>query len=269
MRIETTSNDNIHFLIVFDKKIMDSPYYHACETEEWREKSLHIFKGMYDKEVTTAFVSGGFKASFYDNILINGISVGEWHAIDALPTCVHVHYGQTDLYTLDMSIDSYSEMYGPLYEAYQSGQDITIEIKSGMKFTTSIKTEKDYKFVVKGANVAMDKEAEPIKVFYDGKMVALADGDVIVSSTKAMESNIFVQGTEKYSVVKKTEGDVVYFTLDFGGEVFTFGVRENIVNEIPTEKSGCSSSVTMGNAILAVTILSSCAIVAIRRKRYE
>jgi hypothetical protein len=115
----------------------------------------------------------------------------------------------------------------------------------------------------------MDKEAEPIKVFYDGKMVALADGDVIVSSTKAMESNIFVQGTEKYSVVKKTEGDVVYFTLDFGGEVFTFGVRENIVNEIPTEKSGCSSSVTMGNAILAVTILSFCVIVAIRRKRYE
>jgi hypothetical protein len=225
---------------------------------------------MYDKDVSKAFVAGGFKASFYDNVLINGVSVGEWHAIDDLPTCVHVHYGQTSLYTLDMSIDSYSEMYAPIYEAFEKGEDITIEIKSGMKFTTGTQTMQDYKFVINGYTATMEKDAEPIIVTYDGKVVDLADGEVIVSSTKAMESNIFVQGTEKYFVTKRTEGDVVYFTLDFGGEVFTFGVRENIVNEMPAEEEqGCSSSLLAGNAALMLTAIAAFTCVAIRRKQYE
>ena len=101
-------------------------------------------------------------------------------------------------------------------------------------------------------------------------MVGLADGEVIVSSTKAMESNILVHGMEKYSVTKRTEGDVVYFTLDFGGEVFTFGVRENIVNEIPAEEEkGCSSSLSAGSALLSMAAVAVFAGGVIRRKRYE
>ena len=270
VRIEPSSNNNIRFIITFDKKVTYQPYYHACETEEWREQSLHVFKGMYDKDISAAYVAGGFKAAFYDKILINGISVGEWHAIDDLPTCVHTHYGQTSLYTLDMSIDSYSEMYAPIYEAFKSGQDITIEIKSGMKFTTGTQTTQDYKFVINGYTATMEKDAEPIIVTYDGKVVDLADGEVIVSSTKAMESNILVHGMEKYSVTKRRKGDVVYFTLDFGGEVFTFGVRENIVNEIPAEEEkGCSSSLSAGNTLLTLAVVAIFAGVVMRRKRYE
>ena len=270
VRIEPASNNNIRFIITFDKKVAYQPYYHACEREEWREESLHVFKGMYDADISAAYVAGGFKSAFYDKIFINGFSVGEWHAIDDLPTCVHTHYGQTSLYTLDMSIDSYSEMYAPIYEAFKSGQDITIEIKSGMKFTTGTQTTQDYKFVINGYTAAMEKDAEPIIVTYDGKVVDLADGEVIVSSTKAMESNILVHGIEKYSVTKRTEGDVVYFTLDFGGEVFTFGVRENIVNEIPAEEEkGCSSSLSAGSALLSMAAVAVFAGGVIRRKRYE
>lgn len=268
VRIDAKSNNNIHFLIIFDKQITKSPYYHACETEEWREESLIVFKGMYDKDVSLAYVSGGFKSSFYDNILINGVSVGEWHAIDDLPTCVHVHYGQTDLYTLDMSIDSYSEMYQPLYEAFEKGEDITIEIKSGMKFTTSTKTTTDYKFVVNGWNATMEKEPEEIKVFYDGKEVN--DGDSILSSMKAMESNVFVQGTESYTVTKTIAENTVNFKLTFAnGEEFTFSVQEKIINEIPEEESGCSSSIAPKNAVLLLSVLSLFAVFVIRRKRYE
>ena len=268
VRIEPTSNDNIHFLIVFDKKITNAPYYHACETEEWRDKSLIVFKGMYDEDVSTAFVSGGFKASFYDNVLINGISVGEWHAIDELPTCVHVHYGQTNLYTLDMSIDSYSEMYGPLYEAYKNGEDITIEIKSGMKFTTSAKTERDYKFVVNGTSISTETEPQALKVFYDGKQVS--DGDTLLTTTKAMESNISVQGVDGYTVTKTTEVNKVSFTLTFAnGETFVFAVQENITNEFPKEKKGCSSSITAGNVLLTLSALAFVAVFARRRKHYE
>ncbi len=277
VRLEPTSNNNIHFLIVFDKKITLQPYYHACETEAWREESLtaeNLSSDLYDKDTSVAFVAGGFKSSFYDNILINGISVGEWHAIDDLPTCVHVHYGQTDLYTLDMSIDSYSEMYAPLYEAFEKGEDITIEVKSGMKFTTSTKTTSDYKFIVNGTKATEDKEADPIKVIYDGK--AVQDGDVIVSSTKAMESNIFVQGADGYTVTKTTDGNTVRFLLTFAnGEEFTFAVQENIVNEIPVEedgtngKLGCSSSMAPGKAVLVLSVLALFVIFAMRRKRYE
>lgn len=268
VRIEPSANDNIHFLIVFDKEITKNPYYHACETEKWRDESLIVFKGMYDKDVSKAFVAGGFKASFYDNVLINGVSVGEWHAIDDYPTCVHVHYGQTNLYTLDMSIDSYSKMYGPLYEAFEKGEEITIEIKSGMKFTTSTKTERDYKFVVKGTNVSTDRE-ETVKVFYDGKEVN--NGDVVVSSTKVMESNIFVQGTDDYTVTKIMEGNTASVIITFAsGEAFTFTVQENIINEIPTEeKGGCSSSIASGSAVFVLSILSLFAIFAMRRKNYE
>lgn len=269
VRIDATANDNIHFLIIFDKKVTNSPYYHACETEEWRDASLTIFKGMYDKEVSTAYVAGGFKSSFYDNILINGVSVGEWHAIDDLPTCVHVHYGQTDLYTLDMSIDSYSEMYAPLYEAFEKGEDITIEVKSGMKFTTGTQTSQDYKFFVNGTNVTTDKEPDSIQVTYDGKKVE--NGDVLLSSTKAMESNIFVEGVDSYTVSKTVNGNEVSFTLTFAnGEEFIFAVQENVTNEIPkTEQGGCSSSVASKNAVLVLSILSLFAIFAMRRKRYE
>ena len=268
VRLEPTVNNNIHFFIVFDKEITKSPYYHACETEEWREKSLTVFKGMYDKDVSNAFVAGGFKASFYDNVLINGVSVGEWHAMDDYPTCVHVHYGQTDLYTLDMSIDSYSAMYQPLYESFQKGEDITIEIKSGMKFTTASKTEKDYTFVVKGEKVFTEKE-ETVQVFYDGREVN--DGDIIVSSTKAMESNIFVQGADDYSVMKTTGENTVRFIITFAnGETFAWSVRENIVNEIPTgEGGGCSSNMASGSAVFVLSVLSLFVIFAMRRKNDE
>ncbi len=273
VRIEPSANDNIHFLIVFDKEITENPYYHACETEEWRDKSLIVFKGMYDEDVSKAFVAGGFKASFYDNVFINGVSVGEWHAIDDLPTCVHVHYGQTDLYTLDMSIDSYSEMYKPLYEAFKKSENITIEIKSGMKFTTSVRTERDYKFVVNGTKVsAVDaEEKEAVKVYYDGKKVE--NGGVVISSTKAMQSNIFVQGDGEYTVAKTAEGNATKFTLTLkDGETFTFTVQENIVNEVPEEKeekSGCSSSIAAENGVLIFTIVALFAVFAMRRKQYE
>ena len=225
---------------------------------------------MYDEDVSKAFVSGGFKASFLDNVLINGISVGEWHAIDDLPTCVHVHYGQTNLYSLDMSIDSYSEMYATLYEAFEKGEDITIEIKSGMKFTTSKKTAQDYKFVVNGTNVTdCNKETEELKVFYDGK--ALSNGDVVVSSTKAMESNIFVQGMVDYTIETTVNENTVSFILAFAnGEKFTFAVQENITNEISVEEEGgCSSSIASKNAFIILSVVSLLAVFAMRRKHYE
>ena len=263
--IDEKSNNNVRFRIVFDKKVIGQPYYHACESEEWRDKSLIVFDNMYDKEISDAFIAGGFKAALYDKILINGKSIGEWHAIDDLPTCVHTHYGQTDLYTLDMSVDSYSEMYAPIYEAFINGEDIVVEVKSGMKFTTGMKTERDYKFTVRGYESVTDKEKSEMSVFYDGKRVE--DGDLLLSSTKASEHNIHVQGVSTYTVSKTENGNVVSFAVTDGeGNTFAFSVQEELVNELPKEKKGCSSSASTATALPLSLVLLFIAIA--RRKRH-
>ena len=85
-----------------------------------------------------------------------------------------------------------------------------------------------------------------------------------------MESNISVQGVDGYTITKTTEANKVSVTLTLAnGETFVFAVQENITNEFPKEKKGCSSSLTAGNVLLTLSALAFVAVFARRRKHYE
>ena len=260
------NDPNIHFRIIFDEKITQRTYVHAAQTEAWRVVALTPYVGYYDEEISSAFVAGGFKASLFDNVFINGKSVGDWQASDAIPTAVLAHYGQTGLYTLDLSIDCLSDMYDDIYAAFNSGEDITIEIKSGMKFATAVKTTQDFKCVINGYSVTMGDEKPEMQVFYDGKKVE--EGDLLRSATPASENNISVQGIAEYSVQKTVNGNTTTFVISYGeNKSFIFAVKENIINEIPTEKEGCSSSVSLGGVAILLAIATI--VLSVRRKHYE
>ena len=269
VRVDADSANNIHFMLGFDKEVAWQKYYHASQTEAWREKELVTHANMYDKEFSSAYIAGGFKSALFDKILINGYSIGEWHAIDGYTTCVLVHYGQLNAYTLDISIDSNSEMYGPLYEALTSGEDITIEIKSGMKFVTNRQTTQDYKFVFNGYSSTMEKEMGVSKVFYDGKEIV--DGDTIITTTKATETNLHVEGTLVYTVTKTVNSNGISFLIVYeNGEEISFTVQENIVDEISNDdQGGCSSSLSNSNAILTICLMIVAGMCVSRRKNYE
>ncbi|MBQ7913055.1 MAG: hypothetical protein IJ308_04830 [Clostridia bacterium] len=260
------NDPNIHFLITFDKKITSQTYVHAAQTEAWRVISLAPFVDYYDKEISDAFVAGGFKSSLFESVFINGKSLGDWQANDSIPTAVLAHYGQTSLFTLDLSIDCTADMFDDLYAAFNSGEDITLEVKAGMKFTTAIKTAQDFKCVVNGSTVTTDGEKPEMQVFYDGKKVE--EGDVLHSASQASEHNIFVSGIESYSVQKSINGRTTTFVITYGeGESFGFAVQENIINEIPSEKEGCSSSLSLGSVAILLTLATIT--LSVRRKRYE
>lgn len=271
IRVDADSADNIHFMIGFDKEVAWQKYYHASQTEAWREKELVTYANMYDKEFSSAYIAGGFKSALFDKVLINGYSIGEWHAIDGYITCVLVHYGQLNSYTLDISIDSNSEMYTPLYEALTSGEDITIEIKSGMKFVTNRQTTRDYKFVFNGYISTMEKEKGASKVFYGGKEIV--NGDAIITNTQATETNLHVESTLGYTVNKAVNSNGLSFLIVYeNGEEFSFTVQENIVDEIPKDnEGGCSSSLSNVSAILTIglVLIVVAGICVSRRKKHE
>ena len=260
------NDPNIHFYITFDEKITQCTYVHAAQTEAWRVVALAPYVGYYDEEISNAFVSGGFKASLFDSLFLNGKSIGDWQANDSIPTAVLVHYGQTNHYTIDFSIDCTSDMFDEIYAAFKSGEDITIEIKSGMKFATAVKTAQDFKCVFNGYAVTTDEEKPEMQVFYDGKKVE--EGDLLRSATLASENNISVQGIEGYSVQKTVNGNTTKFVITYGdNKSFTFAVQENIVNEIPSEKEGCSSSASLGG--VAILLAMATIVLSVRRKRHE
>ena len=263
------NDPNIHFIIVFDKPITSQVYYHASQTEAWRQVSLTTMANMYNENISAAYIAGGFKAALFDNVYVNGKNIGEWQALDSIPTATLVHVGQLSEYTLDFSIDCRADMFKPLFDAINEGNGtITLEIKAGMKFTTGIKTTEDFSCTISGLTVRTEGDAFEPKVFYDGKRVD--DGDLILSATKAAEQNIYVDGGESYTVKTSVNGNVVSFVITFAnGEIFSFGVKEDIVNDIPEveEEEGCSSSLSIGGvAALAIAVLAA---LGLRRKSHE
>ena len=254
--IAADAADNIRFQIFFNYAICPQGYYHACETESWRETSLDAI-GYYDAAVSAAFVYGGYKSSLYDNIYINGHSIGEWHGIDACPTSVHVHYGQADGGNANMmtvAIDSTSQMYAELIELYESGAGLTVEVKGGMIFPTGYQTINDQTYVLRGALMEEVVVGDGMHVFYDGKEVQA--GDIVISSTAVNKANIAVTGVLDYQVTETVEGVLVHYTIVAGDEVITFSVQSVIVNEKEeTEQSGCGASMSMLSVMSAILFI--------------
>lgn len=273
--IDSISANNIHLYIEFDKKISSQVYYHACEKESWREVELPKYN-LYDKEFTTVYLAGGFKSSLFDSIIINGKTLGEMHVLDSYTTCLLAQYGQSNSYTLDLSVDSNSPTYDELLPLFTEGNGVTLEIKSGFKFTTGIKTVKDAKFVLTNGKMVSTSASDDFKVFYDGKPVE--DGAQLTSNTAAMESNVCVQGVKGYTITKTEEGNVVTFTVTYKDKTVSFQVTQELtpLPEAPAADNkggagllgGCTSALSGGFAI-SVMLFALAAVVLMRKKNYE
>ncbi len=275
-------SDNLHFKIHFDKKITASNYNHACEIERWRENDLASVNPLaYDKGMSNVFVKNGFKSSLLDNIVINGKTIGEWHAYEPTAlTNIQTHYGQSGFEYVDVHFESHSQKsYAPLAEMVKNGNGITIEIREGLKFLTNCSVQKTQTFVLKNGVFVEQVASSTIRVFYDGKEVA--NGDSVTVKTVVCPSSVAVDGIDGYQISHVTDGNVTVFTVTYGeGQEFKFTVNEDSVagqgqfgtsetdSQSSEEKKGCKSSVEL--PALGMLLLVAVAVVTLKEKRkYE
>lgn len=263
-------SENIHFTLYFDKDVTSLPYYHACEMETWRSTELKaVSETLYDEAISEIFVVGGYKSSLLDRISINGKTIGEWHAHDSKqPTNVQVHYGNTALNCVDIFFaKACPNTYDALYDLVTSGNGITIEVESGLKFMVNTQTKKAQTFVFERGEFIQQIEEKPIQVYFNGSEVF--EGDKITVDGAVSKSSISVEGVTEYQITDKVNGAERIYTVTYGGSnTFTFAVVTNIQEESKEEKGGCSSSVGY-NAVWSALTLAGGALFMRRGKKNE
>jgi hypothetical protein len=208
----------------------------------------------YDKGSSDIFVGGGYKSSLLDNVIINGLSIGEWHAQDvAALTNVQVHYGVAlQLNRMDIRFESASKnTYDKIYGLAKDGNGITVEVLSGLRFMTNTITRKAQTFVLKDGVFIQQGESKEVHVYFNGSEVV--DGQKITVQTAVADTSIFVTGADSYNVAcMKQEGKQVYTVTCDDDYSVSFTVVEDIVEQ--KEEGGCSSSVGMNAASAALLL---------------
>lgn len=262
--ISLSANGNLHFTLLFDKKITNRMINHICEHEDWRESILGQ-NGLYNESFTDVFIAGGYKSSLMNGIVINGQSVGEFHARNNHQTCIIVHYGQRGFNSMDISIDANAPAYAELKQLFESGSGITVEIKEGLKFATGVMTMRDYVFNMKDGAFVLEREKPEYAVYFDGKKVT--DGQALKVDYPPISSSIYVYGTD-FEVEESRSGNTVTFTVKYDGEQTVFSVEQTVVEQPDTsagQKKGCGASAAGGvcGALIAAAVLLR------RRNRYE
>ncbi|MBQ8394553.1 MAG: hypothetical protein IJX49_03175 [Clostridia bacterium] len=259
---QESANNNIHMSIQFDKNITSKMIVHACEPEDWRESILP--EGvLFDSVFNEGYVTGGYKTSMMNSLVINGKTIAEWHMTGAHPTCVMVSYGQIHQSVLEVYIDKNSPDYAAIAALFESGEGVTVEIKKGFQFTTGVRTEQDCSFVLQGGTfVAVDKS--DFAVYFDG--IPVKEGEVLEVDYKALSSHIYVEGAEKYQVTETEEGNVKTFTVTAGDKTFTFQVKQTVTLAPDPKEEGCGSSIAMGSLGLVATFVACAAFIAGRKR---
>lgn len=267
-----SDSKNLHFTLYFDKNVTSSPYYHACETESWRGIELPKNNVDYDIGVTEIFLNGGYKTSLLDNIIINGLTIGEWHAHDSrMFTNVQVHYGNTALNCVDIFFEKLSpNTYNQLYDLVMSGNGITIEVKEGLKFMVNTEMKETQTFALINGSFVEDKEETGLRVYFNGK--AVNDKDTVTVKTAVSDKCIVVEGINSYQVSSEKNGDKTAYTVSYGdGQLFTFTVIEDIVQVVASEPqdSGCGAQIGI-NAAWSVSLAMAAVVIIIwRGKKHE
>ena len=276
-RYDAGSN-NLRFSIRFDKKITSANYYHACEIERWRETDLYNSNSLYyDKGMSNVFVKSGFKSSLLDCIVINGKTIGEWHAHEVgAVTNVQTHYGASGLEYVDVVFESHSQLtYNPISELVQTGEGVTVEIKDGLKFMTNCEVKKTQIFTLEDGRFSEVLPAKEIHVYYDGSEVQ--NGATVTVKTAVCPTSISVINVRNYQVTHVTTDKTTVFTITYGdGQEFTFTVIEDSVTKpaakpttnTETKKKGCKSAVELPIVGLTLILLAS-AIVLKERRSHE
>jgi hypothetical protein len=265
MDYDEASNNNLRFVITFDQRITTRSILHVCEPEVWRENALG--KELYNAAYTELFNRFGYKSSLFDSIVLNGKTIGEFHARNAHQTCVMVHYGQLGHNSLGMWIDANADEYQEFASLFESGNGVTVELKSGFMFPTGVKTMTDYKFVLRDGVFVLEQEEKEYSVYFDGQLVH--DGDILKTDYKALESSVWVDGTD-FEVKKSESNGVVTFTVKYNDEQMSFSVEQTVAQAPdPVSVEGCSSSLSGVSASLATVLSLTAVMFAFRRKQDE
>ena len=261
-------SENLNISIYFSGAITSSLYNHACEREEWREE-LNDKIG-YDAGSSNVFISGGFKSSLLDCVVIGGRSVGEWHAYDAAAlTCVQVFYGTgLELNRMDVRFESATKStYDQLYSLASDGNGLTVEVLSGLRFTTNVRTEKTQSFIMQDGKFIEQVGEKALHVYFDGREVQ--NGQEITVQTAVAKDSVSVTGAANYTVACEEKDGKKIYTVTYGeNKSFRFIVTENIAQKAE-EKKGCSSALAFGAA--TATLLASAAWILLGKggRKYE
>ena len=265
MDYDKDANNNLRFVIRFDQRITTKSILHVCEPETWRENALGAW--LYNAAYTELFNRFGYKSSLFDSIVLNGKTIGEFHARNAHQTCVMVHYGQIDNNSLGMWIDANADEYQEFASLFESGNGVTVEIKSGFMFPTGVKTMTDYKFVLRDGVFVLDQGEREYPVYFDGQLVH--DGDILKTDYKALESSVWVDGTD-FEVKKSESNGVAIFTVKYNDKQMSFSVEQTVEQEPdPVSDEGCGSSLAGVSASLTTVLSLTAVMFAVRRKQDE
>ncbi len=254
------SSNNLNFSIYFSGAITTSLYNHACEREDWRSDEATSEIIGYDAGSSDIFIAGGYKSSLLDNVVINGRTIGEWHASNPMAlTNVQIHYGVgLELNRMDIRFESATQgTYNQLYDLVSNGNGVTIEVLSGLKFMTNNATAKTQVFQMVDGEFRLQTKEGSIHVYYDGREVK--NGQEVTVLTAVSDASIAVEGVRDY-IISHTEADgKKVYTVTYDGEkTFTFTVVEDIVKSGGSH--GCGSAVQIRPAMI---LLAACAAIAV------
>lgn len=211
----------------------------------------------YDDALSENFISGGYKSALLNNVLVNGVSLGEWLAYDQTPgylTAVMVHYGQVTQKTMsivcDMADDHTwaTDIFNSATEAYKK-DNLRVTVKSGMRFPTGKCTTEDAEYLCVGG--VWREKASEFRVYYAGQ--AVEDAQRLETQTKADKNNIFVQGNAVYTIEETRNGNEVLFTVLADGKyACSFTVTADIKNA--PDGNGCTSALGSTTATLLLVV---------------
>ncbi len=259
------AKNNLYIGVTFDQNITTRNVLNICEPDVWRESALG--KGWYDATYTNLFNLMGCKSSLMDNILLNGKTIGEFHARNSHQTCVMVHYGSMGKNWLGIWIDSEAEDYATFASLFESGNGVTVELKSDLIFPTGLKIATDYKFTLKNGAFVLDEEEREYPVYFDGQLVQ--DGDTLKTDYKAVESSVWVDGTD-FEVTKTESNGVATFTVKYGSKQMSFQVEQTVVQAPDAVvEQGCGASISGGSALLLTMVSLTAVMFTVRRKQDE
>ncbi len=264
-------SQNLNFKIYFSGAITSSLYNHACEKESWRESEDTRDIIDYDEGSSDIFVQGGYKASLLDHIVINGRSIGEWHAYAASAlTCVQVHYGSgLQLNRMDIRFEAATKStYDQLYNLVVDGNGVSVEVLEGLKFMTNNKIAKTQVFTMKNGKFVTEGEKQALHVYFDGKEIQ--NGQEITVQTAVAEESIAVTGIQDYIATWIQEDGKKVCTITYEeSKTFTFTVVEDIVKQETSNKDGGCSSSLGGVSIMAAMALCAATVVRKGGKKHE
>ncbi len=259
------AKNNLYIGVTFDQDIVTKNLLNICEPEVWRESALGA--ALYNASYTELFNLMGYKSSMMDSIVINGKTIGEFHARNAHQTCVMVHYGTMGKNWLGIWIDSDADEYPAIASLFENGNGVTVEFKSGFIFPTGVKTMTDYKFVLRDGVFVLEEEEREYSVYFDGQLVH--DGDTLKTDYKAVVSSVWVDGTD-FEVTKSESNGVATFTVKYNGKQMSFCVEQTVVQAPdPVVEEGCGSSLAGASALLLTVVSLTAVMFTVRRKQDE